>query len=188
PYIEGDNVWKAGAVVAIGTPNPVFFCPSRREPQVLIRVDSYSPPVAGGASIAYALCDYAASNREETGVVRRYLPTRMADITDGTTHTLVLGDKRLNLYYLGQPQSDDNEGYTVGWNSDTIRRTERRPRPDFSELTGDGDGRFGSSHPGRFNAVFADGSVRPISYSVNDIVFEYLGNRSDGEVIDSSDF
>jgi prepilin-type N-terminal cleavage/methylation domain-containing protein/prepilin-type processing-associated H-X9-DG protein len=188
PYIEGDNVWKAGAVVAIGTPNRLFFCPSRRGPQVVIRNDTYSPPVAGGASIAYALCDYAASNREGTGVVRQILPTRMAEITDGTSNTLLLGDKRLNLYYLGQPQTDDNEGYTVGWNSDTIRRTERGPRPDFSDLTGDGDGRFGSSHPGRFNAVFADGSVRPISYTVNDIVFEYLGNRSDGQVINDSDF
>ena len=30
PYVEGDNAWRAGAVTAIATPNPVFFCPSRR--------------------------------------------------------------------------------------------------------------------------------------------------------------
>ncbi len=36
PFLEGDNAWKAGAVVAIATPNPVFFCPSRRGPQTLV--------------------------------------------------------------------------------------------------------------------------------------------------------
>ena len=35
PFIEGDNVWKAGALVAIATPNPMFFCPSRRGPSVI---------------------------------------------------------------------------------------------------------------------------------------------------------
>src|SRR5262249_16693882 len=28
PYIEGNVAWNAGAVVAIATPNQVFFCPS----------------------------------------------------------------------------------------------------------------------------------------------------------------
>src|SRR5258708_4876857 len=28
PFIEGDNVYKAGAVVAVATPNKTFFCPS----------------------------------------------------------------------------------------------------------------------------------------------------------------
>jgi prepilin-type processing-associated H-X9-DG protein len=47
---------------------------------------------------------------------------------------------------------------------------------------------FGSSHPGRFNALFADGSVRPISYSIDRITFSLLGNKSDGKVINSDDF
>ena len=33
PYLEGENVWRAGPVLAIGTPNKVFFCPSRRGPR-----------------------------------------------------------------------------------------------------------------------------------------------------------
>src|SRR5262245_42851330 len=27
PFVEGDNVWKAGPVAAIATPNSLFFCP-----------------------------------------------------------------------------------------------------------------------------------------------------------------
>src|SRR5262249_40435182 len=97
-------------------------------------------------------------------------------------------EKRLNLRYLGQPQANDYIGYTAGWENDIVRSTDERPRPDFN---GDDDGRenlFGASHPGHFNAVLADGSVHSISYSINPTVFEYLGNRRDGQAINSNDF
>jgi prepilin-type N-terminal cleavage/methylation domain-containing protein/prepilin-type processing-associated H-X9-DG protein len=41
---------------------------------------------------------------------------------------------------------------------------------------------FGSSHPSGMNAVFADGSVHQIQYSINQNVFNLLGHRSDGGV------
>jgi prepilin-type N-terminal cleavage/methylation domain-containing protein/prepilin-type processing-associated H-X9-DG protein len=193
PYVEGDNVWKGGqatndfdrTLVAIGTTNKVFFCPSRRPPQTVTFDNS---KYLGGISVAHALCDYAASNLEGTGVVRQFTPVRIADITDGLSNTLMVSEKRLNLRYLGQPQANDYIGYTAGWENDVVRSTEEQPRPDYN---GEDDGRddiFGSSHPGRFNAVLADGSVRGISYSINPTVFEYLGNKRDGQVINSNDF
>jgi prepilin-type N-terminal cleavage/methylation domain-containing protein/prepilin-type processing-associated H-X9-DG protein len=186
PYLEGENVRKAGPVVAVATPNKMFFCPSRRPPQVVTYPDGYAPPLTGGL-LSHALCDYAASNIEGTGVVRRVQPTRMADVTDGTSNTLLVADKRLNRAFLGQPQSDDNEGYTAGWDKDTIRQTARPPAPDFTG-TGDGNRLFGSSHTGRINAVFADGSVHGVSYSVSTAVFRRLGDCSDGQVLDASGF
>ena len=73
------------------------------------------------------------------------------------------GDKRLNIANLGQPQRDDNEGYTVGWNADTLRRTDRGPKPDYRGGDDDyGDKRFGSSHPATFNALLADGACMKI--------------------------
>ena len=185
PYLEAENVWKAGAEVAIGTTNKIFFCPSRRAPQTLTFVDEYNPPVTG-TTVTHALCDYAASNWEGTGAVRQYRPIRIADITDGTSNTLLVGDKRLNIQALGQNQPDDNEGYTCGWDEDTMRRTDKDPLPDT--FGGTGRMRFGSSHPGRFNAVLADGSVRSISYAIDVTVFSYLGNIADGQVINSDDF
>lgn len=182
PYIEANNTWQAGAIEAIGTPNPVFFCPTRRSPQTIMRMDKYDPPLTGGL-LKHALCDYAASNREGNGAVQRYEPLRFRDLTDGTSHTLLVGEKRLNRAFLGQAQDDDNEGYTAGWNEDTIRSTDRGPAPDFAG-TGDGDRLFGSSHPGGVHFVLADGSVRSISYSIDEGVFEQLGNRSDGQAID----
>src|SRR5262249_44343284 len=107
-----------------------------------------------------------------------------ADITDGTSNTLVVGDKRLNVRLLGQPQKDDDTGYASGFDADVVRNTTRIPLPDLTAPSGDGDGRFGSSHPGRFNAAFADGSVRSISYSVDGTLFKNIGNRMDGQVVD----
>ena len=96
------------------------------------------------------------------------------------------GDKRLNVRKLGQRQPDDDTGYATGFDFDVIRRTEQPPAPDATATT-DGDGRFGSSHPGRFNAVFADGSVRSISYSIDPVAFRYLGHKSDGQVISGNE-
>jgi prepilin-type N-terminal cleavage/methylation domain-containing protein/prepilin-type processing-associated H-X9-DG protein len=195
PFLEADNIWKGGqaaddagrVLVAVGSPVNVFFCPARRPPQVLtFSLSGY----LGGATVPHAMCDYAASNLSKTGVVLRYVPSRIADVSDGTSHTLLVGEKRLNVGRLGQRQNDDDIGYTAGWDNDTLRDTESRPKPDYvsSNKEDDGDNRFGSSHPGRFNAVFADGSVRPITYSVDPIVFGYLGNKADGQVISDSEF
>lgn len=179
PYIEGQTAWSQGAIVAIGTINPLFFCPSRRDPQSFQRSDKYKPPLTGG-TLTHALSDYAAGNREQTGIVRRFTPLRIAEVTDGLSHTLLLGDKRLNVRQLGEPQDDDNEGYTVGWNEDTIRRTDEPPQPDHDGGE-DGEKLFGSSHPGVFNAAMADGSVHSVNYEIAAEAFERLGNRSDGQ-------
>jgi prepilin-type processing-associated H-X9-DG protein len=145
------------------------------------------PGFFNGNPIDCALCDYGASNWELTGVVQQYLPKRITDITDGTSNTLMIGEKRLNLLFLGQVQTDDDTGYASGWDQDIIRRTDIPPAPDYSAPSGDGEKRFGSSHPSRFNAVFADGSVRPISYSIDPTTFKYLGNMNDGQTINLDD-
>jgi prepilin-type N-terminal cleavage/methylation domain-containing protein/prepilin-type processing-associated H-X9-DG protein len=189
PYVEQEAVWKGGQattdinrqIVAIGAPIKTFFCPSRRLPQTVTDSD---PSYMGGMTVTHALCDYAASNLDNTGVVRQFKPIRMADIADGTSNTCLAGDKRLNLTRLGQPQADDNEGYTCGWNEDTMRLTTQRPSPDyFGPPQFYGGKVFGSSHQGRFNMVFADGSVHGVSYSVSQSVFQALGDVADGQSI-----
>jgi prepilin-type N-terminal cleavage/methylation domain-containing protein len=181
PFIEGHDAWQAGAEVVIGETREVYFCPSRRSPQTVVDTDSYDPPVTGD-SVLRALCDYAASNRDGSGVVRRFVPHKFRDIVDGTANTFLVGEKRLNLTLLGTGADDDNEGYTAGWNSDTMRSTEKPPLPDLTGL-GDGDDRFGSSHPGLFLAVLADGSTRSIAYEIDTVVFRHLGDIDDGQTI-----
>jgi prepilin-type N-terminal cleavage/methylation domain-containing protein len=195
PYVEADNTWKGGNgttdvqrdLVAIGTTNPLFFCPSRRSPQTVTYGDNYVPHLTGG-KITHALCDYAASNKEGTGAVQQFDPVRITDITDGTSNTLLIGEKRMNRALLGTKQPDDNQGYTCGFNYDTIRKTTRPPAPDYFAPIGDGGGLFGSSHTGAVMFVFADGSVHPIPYSINPTVFKYLGQKNDGHPVPPPDF
>lgn len=190
PYIEQTATWNGGnsstdtdrALFAMATPIKAFFCPTRRPPQVV----TYSyPGYLGGVNATHALSDYAASNLDGNGVVRQYEPRRMAEITDGTSSTLLLGDKRLNRAQLGQAQADDNEGYTCGWNEDSVRLASQRPQPDyFGAPTLYGGKAFGSSHPDSFNVSLADGSVRTFSYSINQATFKLLGDISDGQTVD----
>jgi prepilin-type N-terminal cleavage/methylation domain-containing protein/prepilin-type processing-associated H-X9-DG protein len=191
PFIEAEAAWRGGQatndtariLVAIGTTNQLFFCPSRRTPQVAVFGHA---DYLGGVQTARALCDYGAGNLERTGVVDRYQPTKMASITDGLSNTLLLGDKRVNRAKMGQPNTDDILGYSAGWDDETMRQTEYLPLPDYEDATtSDPVARFGSSHIGGFNAVFADGSVRNISYGIQKTTFSVLGNRSDGQVIPS---
>jgi prepilin-type N-terminal cleavage/methylation domain-containing protein/prepilin-type processing-associated H-X9-DG protein len=103
-------------------------------------------------------------------------------INDGLTNVFVLGEKRLALSSLRSPTvTDDNEGYTAGWDSDTVRNATRKPLLDHPG-TGDGDNRFGSSHASGFNVVMCDGSVRFLSYTVHHLTFHRLGCRADGEM------
>ena len=193
PYVEGDNAWKGGnqgtvaacQIVAISTPSKVFGCPTRNGPRVLAPTGSWYGP---GGTYEHAQTDYAASNLDNTGVVPYgFSGKKMKDITDGTANTLMVGEKRMDLTYLGQYQSDDNEGYTSGWDHDALRYTSLQPAPDTHNGSGWGEQRFGSSHPSGFQAVLADGSVHTISYSINLTVFNNLGNIADGQVISSSD-
>jgi prepilin-type processing-associated H-X9-DG protein len=70
-----------------------------------------------------------------------------------------------------------------------IRHTGFLPHPDsMNKRQGGWEGyRFGSAHPSGMNAVFGDGSVRFIRYSVNLTTFNLLGNREDGQVINLGD-
>jgi prepilin-type N-terminal cleavage/methylation domain-containing protein len=186
PFIEGQSVVDQGPLAAVAYADPVYFCPTRRPPQTIVTRDNYLPPLTG-TTVTRALCDYAASNREETGFMKRYKPRRPNEIKDGLSKILLAGDKRMNVGLEGTHQRDDNEGYTVGWNADTLRRTDRGPKPDYFDPTDNsdfGDKRFGSSHPGAFNAVIGDGACLPISYDVDEQLFQQLGDRNDGQAID----
>jgi prepilin-type processing-associated H-X9-DG protein len=177
----------------VGAVNPVFFCPSRRPPTTVAYADNYISRSEDDL-VTHALCDYAANNLDDgSGAVRANglgPPLRIADITDGTSTTLLVGEKRLNLYYAGQPgRSDDNEGYASGNDWDTMRNANYPPARDTREAGDEnGFGNFGSSHPAGMNVVFADGSVRHVAFSVAPTVFARLGSRADGQPIDGNAF
>ncbi|MDC0934909.1 DUF1559 domain-containing protein [Pirellulales bacterium] len=221
PFIEAQNVWEGGggtdldrSILAISTPHPFMFCPSRRPPEVVVAKDwrnrQGGKPVAEVRTFGNAKCDYASADEQSRvtfedgttiedrlgiGIARRRirLPgdpgefwTRMAQVTDGTTNTLAIADKQLNVAFLGRMQADDNEGYTCGWNHDTMRTTTVQPASDYhdeSVATSFYNRRFGSSHPGGFNAGMVDGSVQRFDYDINLDIFKRLGARADGQIV-----
>ena len=128
-------------------------------------------------------------------------PITFAKVTDGLSKTLLISEKVVNPnYYQGGTQSDDR-GWSDGWDPDTIRCSCLPPITDGDTL-GMKDTQFGldnqyagpiseafhfgSAHSGAINAAFGDGSVRTISYDVDPILFNRLGDRRDGEMADTS--
>jgi prepilin-type N-terminal cleavage/methylation domain-containing protein len=124
-----------------------------------------------------------------------FIPVTMAGISDGTSSTFILGEKRLRLDVLGNYQGDDNEGYASGWDQDVVRQAcwQWAPTGDCVGGTnkvdkrgvpcGSGQNRFGSSHPGGFQVVMADGAVNFLQYEISMETFRRMGNRHDGEPV-----
>jgi prepilin-type N-terminal cleavage/methylation domain-containing protein len=109
---------------------------------------------------------------------------KLRQITDGTSHTLMLGEKYLNPdRYDNGTDLCDNEAMTIGWNYDTSRFTivdvppaQDRPGFDYEWEA------FGSAHSGVFNTAYCDGSVHSVSYDIDPVIFSRHGNRKDGEI------
>ena len=130
-----------------------------------------------------------------TGIVVQRLVVRIADIRDGASNTYLLGEKALDStqYDNGLPLNDDQCAYS-GDPEDTTAWTYRgaaSPPTALSPLR-DAPGittptPFGSAHVAAFNMAFADGSVRPISYTIPADTHRWLGNRADGHSV-SLDF
>lgn len=132
----------------------------------------------------------------DTGSTR---PVDFQAITDGSSKTLLAGEKRFNPV-LFQSQGYlwyDDKGWADGWDPDVIRSTAYPPAQDGDLPRGICDQRgfnvqqcerfegfmFGSAHAAGFNAVFGDNSVRLINYSIDPIVFNRLGNRADEQPV-----
>ncbi len=187
PFLGQDELWRQSSDSEVAsTPHKVYFCPARREPQV---IGGRAMIDYGGIAGSIAYLD----SRQQNGVVvqSRHRQTgaplnelvRLSDIRDGATQTLLIAEERMNLGRLGEGQQDDNKGYVAGFGQDVIRDARGAPLPDYSspDPSDTGGFRMGSSHPGLFLGIMADGSVRGFSYSLDLVgVFRPLCSRDDG--------
>jgi prepilin-type N-terminal cleavage/methylation domain-containing protein len=136
--------------------------------------------------------------------------TNIASITDGTTNTLLIGEKHV------RPNSRDgkNEDRSIfsGCNGNNYSRLAGIPPAGVTQTNSltqyplapseldatmvtttppgayDANIIFGGPHSGICMFVFCDGSVKGIKNSVDLTVLTWLAVRNDGQVINSSDF
>jgi prepilin-type N-terminal cleavage/methylation domain-containing protein len=119
------------------------------------------------------------------GTMCETIGIKMRQITDGTSHTLLLGEKYLfpDRYDTGTDLCD-NEAMTIGYNYDTVRWTmlDVPPAQDRPGFDTDWEA-FGSAHAAVMYVAYCDGSVHPLSYDIDPIIYTRIGARNDGGVV-----
>jgi prepilin-type N-terminal cleavage/methylation domain-containing protein len=148
---------------------------------------SIGPPLS--CLDTYPNCDFRAYTRRniETyfdGVVVPRFPVKIRQIADGTSQTIMVAEKflRPDFYDSGFKKINtcsDNDSLYQGYDWDVIRWTNRDPRylPKKDSTANDACSvRFGSAHE-TLHAVFCDGHVVSIAFSIDPLVWEALGTR-----------
>jgi hypothetical protein len=99
-------------------------------------------------------------------------------VPDGTSNTVLIAEKSFRVTHINTTSATyDDESYVSGWHTginDTVGTASQQPaqdtntaNPTFATYTNGGQViRFGSMHPGSFNAVMADRALKRIRYSV----------------------
>jgi hypothetical protein len=108
-----------------------------------------------------------------------------AAIRDGLSNTYLIGEKYVSSdHYEDGVDGGDNDTAFSGFGNDNFRSTDQTPLNDQRGKAY--DCRFGSPHSGIFQMSFCDGSTKSINIGVDATVHRYLGDRNDGQVLDTN--
>jgi prepilin-type processing-associated H-X9-DG protein len=145
------------------------------------------------------------NTRYLNGISHQRSEVRLAQITDGTSNTAMVGERYItpDRYFDGNDPADDqnifvghdrdmNRYFAAGQVLPNVNGTEPRlpvhaahqrlPIPDRPGYEAGDRFLFGSAHPAGLNMVFCDGGVRFIDYGVDPEVWRLYGGRDDGEL------
>jgi prepilin-type N-terminal cleavage/methylation domain-containing protein/prepilin-type processing-associated H-X9-DG protein len=161
-----------------------FLCPSDPGPG--------SPPVE--ASTNYAACHHdveapIATNNKGCFYLNSFV--RLEDVADGLSNTIFLGEKMLEIdlgWASGTRSTLRNTGTAINGTATTRSLTGATATTLPSGFTPLSVGGFGSYHPGGANFAMGDGSVRFLKNSISTAVYQRLGARDDGQLVDGSRF
>jgi hypothetical protein len=202
PFIEQDNLWLLPAgqeATILATPPRLYWCPARGRQEVVagIGINDYA---GNGGSYGHWFSLGPPTNSLDGPLTPFTGPAvSLANITDGTAHTLLVGEKWIYYPWYNDRagQCIDNEGWTDGWDNDTIcfsgNWTPPAPAgivvPLSDRQPGDFCGFiFGSAHTGGFQGVFCDGSVHFIPFAIEPAHWSYLCSENDGQTVNEMDF
>ncbi len=206
PLLENEPAWMEAVADYSQQPNfvgppphrnlarlmPIVLCPAGQKQigttdENITAAFTYYLGVSGGVG--------GATN----GVLFLNSAIRFADITDGTSQTLLIGerppspDNFFGWWYAGVGQYlDGSADYVLA--ADEINRTYRAPtcpKGPYAYQPGNPNDmcdtfHFWSFHSGGANFVFADGSTRFLSYPANPIL-PALATRAGGEIVNFDD-
>ena len=209
PTPDADQYNSKESVVA-GIAIKVYYCPSRRDPK--LHSSSYKCDYAGNAGERGpdGLRDKSSSGLRGVVIQTDQDKTRIELIKDGSSNTIMVGEKALNPLSFGADGGDNERWNNAGWDEDIIRygagllsddtfygippiSDNDAPKLVGSTWTtvvdkgnrswGQWHPFFGSSHPGGANFCMADGSVQFISHTIDDKVLRGLSLTNDGESV-----
>lgn len=169
----------------VRTPLAVFRCPSDSQPELN---DKSKPNVRAKKAIAIAnyigIMGSVLADPVSNGTMYQNSRVRLADLTDGTSATLVLGERdyalhRASIWAGSTNHPATNRNFLVSQTSDALKIN----APD--------ENAFSSKHAGGAQFALADGSVRFIADSLNSAdgigsaagIWQRLGQRNDGQVV-----
>ncbi len=182
PFLEQQAMYDRRAWTE---PFKIYHCPSRRAPRAqLPQNDVYGDYNGGGW--AWGKTDYAANTY---AVPNRPNCLSFARFTDGTSHTLLCGEKAMSpanyetgTWYWDEPffvggagGTHRGKGFLAGEGSAVVRDD---PGMGFSYRYN-----WGSAHPGGAQFVLADGAVQSIAYGTDAAVVSALLTPAGGEVV-----
>ncbi|MCI0377422.1 MAG: DUF1559 domain-containing protein [Gemmataceae bacterium] len=179
PYIEQDSVFRNRSWT---TPVALYICTSRRTAvaySVAVK-DAHGAYEGGGWT--WGKTDYAGNAQVISGLALQspLKIRRLADLTDGTSYTLLAGEKAFDRQVHNDTTWYWDEPFFLGGSAGTARAG--------IGVVRDGIGiaykhNWGSPHPGGAQFVFADGSTRAVNYDVSWTTMSALLSPSGGEVI-----
>jgi prepilin-type N-terminal cleavage/methylation domain-containing protein/prepilin-type processing-associated H-X9-DG protein len=201
PYIEQGDLYRlpdtpANTIAIASSSLKIYQCPTRARSEQYALGAALTPMGVPAGTLVGAL-DYAANvgprqgslSVIKGGFVQRFARVDIASIIDGTSNTLAIGEKYVNSTHYGN-DAGDFAGWVNGADRENLRTGELSPQQDNpgTSIGGSNSGFFGSAHPGGFNVVFCDGSVRTVKYSVDVVnVWRHVCQRDDGLVFDPND-
>jgi prepilin-type N-terminal cleavage/methylation domain-containing protein len=176
PYVEQGNQ-------RVTNPLPValFLCPSRRGPEVGPKVDfaaAFHPDrwLRNGWNSTLGGPYLSTTGKKFTGT-----SVHQVSAADGAAQTLFLAHKSLQPTRYSETTSQFSDAYWSGGDPFNYRRRPQGFYRDENDLLA--SERIGSPHPGGMPCLFADASVRTLSYSIEHDVTVLLWAWNDATVL-----